>query len=154
MNKKLIVIIIIALIVIVAISSSVLLSGSGSDSSGVGSDSKIVNIRGITFNIPEGYELTSNDSGLYNAIDSYDEVSYTKDGSNITIGVYYHDTLSWDEYMENINSSAYETIGGYSGYLVDSFSHTTKEFNFGKDEFFIVVKVEPFSESMIEKIIS
>lgn len=148
MNKK-IIIIIVALIALIAIVSGILLSG-------LGSYSKAVDVGGITFHIPEDYELKDEDV-KYNG--SSVAHKYVKGDSKIRIEVLPNSISlgSLSEYKNDLiaigGTTRDATIGGYSGFF-SPLNSGGEQFIFEKNGAIIQVSVDPFSESDIAKIIS
>lgn len=143
MNKKLIVIIIIAIIAIVSV---VLLSW-------LGSYSKAVDVGGITFHIPEGYELADVKEG-YGADITHE---YVKGDSKISIYVNPNPIWSLSEFKNNVKSLGTTVrdadVGGYAGFF-SPINNGGEQFTFEKNGAIIQVSVDPFSENDIAKIIS
>lgn len=163
-NTKMVIIGIIALIAIVAIISVVLSTGSEPQTQSIESDdgnsinsgnndalSTVVEIGGISFNIPEGYELADNQykSGIY-------MYSYKKGSSKIFIIVMPNPPLSLSEYVKESLASGYymenEVIGGYSGFI--EFTSGVPTFIYEKNGARVGVGTNPTSTETIAKIIS
>lgn len=139
MNKKIIIIVLIAIIAIIV--GTVFLNG-------LNSSFKDVDVAGMTFHIPEDYELVVQDG-----TNSY---LWEKDDSKIKISVMTNSTFSnYKNYIETRGEIVQNTtIGGYSGFIMLDSDSTTKGFVFEKDGATVTVWMEPFSESNISKIIS
>ncbi|MGL6298489.1 MAG: zinc ribbon domain-containing protein [Methanobacteriaceae archaeon] len=128
-NKKLI-IGIIALIVIIAILSTVVLTDLGSQLGGVYPNA--INIEGVTFHIPDGYEF-GNTINVYgkNAYYYLKEYGSPTKLSGICFFVHNPSLQSFNEGKNNVKSNGYNTvdtkIGKFSGYMYTESGKSTPD---------------------------